>query len=52
MVLASYSNKNGPHLACNLHKTGANIYSNLAFAPFLRKKYGTGWMGGWMVEPG
>ena len=41
----------------------AHIYSNLACAPFSRKKsmaldggwvdrWVDGWMGGWMVEPG
>ena len=52
--------KNGPHLSCNLHKIGANIYSKLPVAPFCAKKYGLGWVGGWMdgwvdgwmVEPG
>ena len=41
-----------PHLSCDLLKIGANIYSKLAVPPFLCKKYGPGWMGGWGVEPG
>ena len=40
--------KNGPHLSCDLHKIGANLYSKLAVAPFSCKKYGTGWMDEWM----
>ena len=30
----------------HFHKIGANLYSNLAFAPFCAKKYGPGWVGG------
>ena len=44
MVLTT---KNGPHLSCNLHKMGSNIYSKLAVAPFLCKKVWL-WMGGWI----
>ena len=43
--------KIGPYLSCILHKIGANLYSNLAFAPFLCKKLWSwvdGWMDGWM----
>ena len=49
--------KNGPHLSCDSHKIGANLYSKLAVATFLRKTNGPGgwmdgqmdeWMGGWM----
>ena len=35
-----------PHLSCDLHKIGADIYSKLPVAPFCAKKYGPGWMGG------
>ena len=38
--------------SCDLHKIGANLYSKLPVAPFYAKKYGPGWMGGWMVEYG
>ena len=37
-----------PHLSCDLHKIGANLYSKLPVAPFCAKKYGPGWVGGWM----
>ena len=40
--------KNGPHLSCNLHKIGANVFSKLPIAPYLCKTYGSGWVGGWM----
>ena len=40
--------KNGPHLSCNLHKIGANLYSKFEVAPYCAKKYGLGWMGGWV----
>ena len=43
--------KNGPHLSCDLHKVGANLYSKLPIAPFSCKKvwyWMDGWMGGWM----
>ena len=36
--------KTGPHLSCDLHNIGANIYSKF----FRAKKYGPGWMGDWM----
>ena len=39
--------QNGPHLSFNLHKIGVNIYSNLAYAPFLCKKVWS-WVDGWM----
>ena len=29
---------------------GANIYNKLAIAPFCAKKYGPGWVDGWMVD--
>ena len=45
----SYSNlETGLHLSCKLHMIGANIYSNLVYAPFRAIKCGTGWMGGWV----
>ena len=42
--------KNSPHLSCDLHKIGANLYSKLPVSPFCAKKYGPGWMDGWMGE--
>ena len=46
--------KNGPHLSCDLHKIGANLYSKWPVAHFLCKKacwmdgWVDGWVGGWM----
>ena len=31
---------------------GANIDGKFAVARFCAKKYGSGWMDGWVVEPG
>ena len=41
---------NGPHLSCDLHKLGANLYSKLPIAPFLCKKVWY-WVGGWAPKP-
>ena len=38
--------KNGPHLSCDLHKIGVNLYSKLQVALFPCKKVGH-WVGGW-----
>ena len=43
--------KNSPLLSWKLHKIGANVWNNLAVPPFHEKKYGPGWVGGWVVEP-
>ena len=47
--------KNCPHLSCDLHKLGGNLYSKLLVAPFSCKKVGHckegktgGWVEGWM----
>ena len=49
LCLERIKNEPSPHLSCNLHKIGANLNSNSAYAPFCAKKYGPGWIGGWMV---
>ena len=48
------SKKAVPHLSCDLHKIGANVFSKLLVAPFLCKKvwswmdgWGNGWIDGW-----
>ena len=43
-------NDTGLHLICVLHRIGSNSYSKLPGAPFCAKKYGPGWVDGWMVE--
>ena len=48
LCLEFIKNETGPPLSCNLHKIGENIYSILAFAPFCAKKYGPGWVDGWV----
>ena len=41
--------KTGPHLSCNMHKIGANLYIKWTVAHFSCKKVGH-WVGGWMGE--
>ena len=48
LCLELIKNEMGPHLSCNLHKIGTNIYSKLAVALFLCKKVWS-WVGGQMV---
>jgi hypothetical protein len=47
-VITSKKGKKVPHLSCNLHKIGANIYTNWQSLLFCAKKFGPGWVDGWM----